>query len=1015
MTLKTGRWFRYFAGMSLFMLLLGLTAGPARPWSQKTLDDPIAGQLRSAHSFDFGAFCLSDIPKGTIVEVGPPDFTPDGTWRQVIIRVDKAATRKPRIFFFGGIRHESGLYSRCGTELPANVHRILEGNINEGKLKFRILDPAAGFTQAFEIDHDEFKVEIGRVRADFLPLYGGKVAPEGVRLEVSNVGRFVANPRTPLNPEDNILMGQLRIGSYGLTLRDAKLLLPGTASEVRASFASGADGVALNVDIPSGHLSLYKGVFRATEVDLPQGPLSIGGAEFDLASGRTMTLDLVGQAEKGEPLMRLGKISLAARTILHTGPPVARLISTEPVTIGEIAGPLAADQGAAQLLEAHATDVRVSKAEVALGGTLDRPALEGQGEVVLAALDAASLSGEARLATPDLLAAKDAVSELAAREIRLQFRGEKPALKLTGQLDMIAARLRTLDLAGLERTLVGFDGKMGDGELGLQFSVDTSTPVGRWSFADPTGAVIMLEGVVRQLKAAGTLWLGSSASPPRLQMNPGAFRLAAGGTVVRHTLAFGASADQTSLSADVDLQSESGFTITKEGAEGRVELATSLLVLTEPSLSFNDPKTGQFRIQTPLRFDAGATLGIQLADLEVMVIQGHAIVENFGAEGLTTDPIKLADLEVTSPKLSMERLEIDVRNETGTVKGRGLVFEANGIKHTDDPQWEIDAPNPRIPELEATLGRANDAVVLKEGRVRDLEFHADRGSYRSRDGFTVSGEEITVKAARLSESAIEGGHIAISRGDISLDVSDGGTRTTGSTRFGGFEIEANGPKEEITGTGRIHLADLQIDHQFPILQDKCGQDLQLRASLGVGAVDVDLRLEHSELHGNVRVDGPRVRLSDTSFDVCEWNDRWDVNVVKVVTEVVCDAIPFIGDLICDTILRPLRIPVRVPIRFRAVITQIDIKGSAGHMDLELRGARGLGFCVHDAKLDSLGKVQLFSVAPTFQASGDVGEALKKVFDTIVGFGVGVVESAFVTTQTNFGSLVSQISPIDACG
>src|SRR5215213_1878917 len=426
MKLKTRGWFRYFAGMSLFIMLLGMTTGPARPSSQGISEDPVAKQLRIANSFDFGAFCLSDIPPGTIVEVGRPDFGSDGTWRQVVVRVDKSAPQKPRIFFFGGIRRESGLYSRCGTDLPSGVRRILEGDINEGKLKFRILDPAAGFTQAFEIDHNEFKVEIGKVRADFLPLYGGKVAPEGVRLEVSNIGRFVANPRTPLNSEDNILTGQLRIGSYGLTLRDAKLLLLGRASELRASFVSGPDGVALNVDVPSGQLSLYKGAFRATAVDLPQGSLAIGGAEFDLASGRTTTLDLVGQAEKGEPFMRLGKVSLAARTILHTGPPIAHLIPTEPVTIGEVMGPLASDQGAAQLMEARATDVRVSKAEVALGGTLDRPVLEGQGAVVLAALDAVSLSGEAHLATPDLLAAKDAVSELAAREVRLQFQGEKP-------------------------------------------------------------------------------------------------------------------------------------------------------------------------------------------------------------------------------------------------------------------------------------------------------------------------------------------------------------------------------------------------------------------------------------------------------------------------------------------------------------------------------------------------------------------------------------------------------------
>jgi hypothetical protein len=1004
---------QHLTGTLLGSLLMVFGAVPARPMNQGG-QDPQAQQLRLARSFDFGAFCLSDIPPGSIKSVGRPDFAPDGTWRQVTIEVNEADARKPRIFFFGGIRRESGLFSRCGKDLPQDVRRIVEGNVVKGTLKFRILDPDAGFTQAFEIDGKELDVVIGQVGTDFLPLYGGKVVPAGIQLRVSNVGRFVANPRTPQNTDDNILQGQLRIGSARLRLQEAKLRLPGSASEIRASFVSGRDGVALDVDIPSGRLALYDGSFRATAVDLPQGLLALGGAEFDLANGRAATLDIVGQAQKGEPLMRLGTVSLTARTILHTAPPVARLTPAEPVTIAEVAGVLAPDQGAALLVDPTARDLRVPRATVAFGGTLDRPALAGLGTVVLSSLDAASMSGEARLATPDLPAAQEAVSELVAREITLRFEGAKSAPKLAGQLDLIAARLRTFGLAGLERVLVGFDGQGGGGELGLRFSVDTSTPAGRWSFADPTGAILLLEGAIRQVKAAGTLWFGTSAQPPRLQVDPNAFRLAAGGTVVRRALAFGARADQTSLSADVDLGSAAGFTVTKTGAEGRVELATSLLAVTGPNLSFDDSSAGQFRILGSLRFETGATLGIQLANLDVTLTKGHAIVDHLGAEALTDQPIRFVDLEVTSPKLTLERLEIDVQGETGTVKGRGLVFEARGIRHTADPRWEVDAPNPRIPELQAILGRVNDALVLKEGIVRGFDLRADRGSYRSRDGFVIAGEGIAITAARLSESAIESGRIAIARGSLSLNVADGGIRTTGSTAFDTFEITADGPKDDIAGTGRVHLTDLQIDHQFPILQEKCDQNLQLKASLSVGAVDIGLRLEHSEIHGNARIASPRVRLRHTSNNECEWNDHWDVNVTKVVTEPVCQ-IPLIGPAICDTIRRLIPVQVRVPLRFRAVITQIDVKGSASHIDLDLHGARGMGFCVHDAKLDSLGRIQLFSVAPTFQASGDVGNAIKDVFDAILQVGLGIVESAFGTAIINYGSILTQIAPAGSCG
>lgn len=1007
------RRFRGAVLLAVVVALAGWSAAPAQPGNQRALEDPQAQRLRIAGSFDFGAFCLSNIPRGSIVDVGDPDFKPDGVWRQVTLRVDEASARKPRIFFLGGIRRESGLFSQCGADLSAGARRILEGDVLKGTVRFRILEPVAGFTQAFEIDHEGLLVEIGRVRADFPPLYGGNVSPEGVRLLVSNVGRFSANPRKPEASEDDILAGQLRIGTSKLKLQNAKLKLPGATSELRTTLAAGSEGVALNVDIPSGRLSLYKGSFRVANVDLPQGPITIGGAEFDLSLGRAATLDLVGQAGEGGPLMRFQTLTLTARGITHAGPPAAGLTPTEPITIGEIKGPLAPDEGAAQMTNTQAAQIRIPAATVALGGTADRPALAGQGSMVLSRLDAVSLAGEARLAAPNLHAASDLLSKLSAREINLRFSGEKAAPKIEGQLDMSGVRLQTLDLASLDRVPVQFDGKANDGELGLRFSVDTSTPAGRWSFADPTGAIVMLEGAVRQLAAAGTLWFGSAARPPRLQVDPGTFRLAASGTAVRHSLAFGAAADETSLSADVDLRSASGFIISRAATEGRVELATDLLVVNEPALSFNEPGKGQFRILAPLRFDAGVLLGIQLANAEASLIRGHAAIDQFGAEGLTADPIEIADLQVTSPKLTMERLEIDVQNETGTVKGRGLVFEAQSLKHTADPQWEVAALNPRLPEIEATLGRSKDALVLEKGSVRGLDIRADRGSYRSKDGFAVSGEGVVITATHLSESRIDAGRIAIARGGISLDVADGGTHTTGSTRFDTFEITADGPKDDIAGTGRVHLADLQVDHEFPILTDKCNDSLKLNASLGIGAVDIGLRLEHGDLHGSSRVASPRVRLSDTGQDECEWNDSFDVDVVKTVTATVC-WVPIIKE-ICKEVEKHVKVPVRVPVRFQAVISSIDIPGSADHIDIQLRGSEGVGFCVKNARLNAEGRIQQVSVTPTFEARGDLGNLVKDVHDTTWRATLGSLQSSLVTSITNIGSIATHISPVSDCG
>lgn len=631
---------------------------------------------------------------------------------------------------------------------------------------------------------------------------------------------------------------------------------------------------------------------------------------------------------------------------------------------------------------------------------------------MLSLLDAASMAGEADLSMPDLNVARDAIPDLSARGIKLKFEGKKAALKLEGQLDIDGARLRTLDISHLQDAPLRFDGRENADEFGLRFFLNTSTPNGRWSFTDPTGAIVMLEGAIRQLKIAGTFWFGTTR-PPRLQVDPGAFQLAATGTVVRHSLVFGAAPSTTSLSADIDLGSASGFTLSKANAEGRLELATNILLVNDPGLSFSASSPGQFRIKAPLRFDAGVRLGLALADAEVRLIQGHAVIDQLNAEGLTTDPIKIADLEVSSPKLTMDRLEIDVRNDAGTVSGRNLVFEARGLKHTAEPQWEVVAPNPQLPEIEATLGRANEALVLTGASVRNLDIHAARGSYRSRDGFTVSGEEVAVTAARISESAIESGRIAMARGSLQLDVSDGGSHTTGSTGFDTFEVTASGPKDDITGTGRLHLANLQVDHQFPILQDRCGQDLQLKASLGIGAVAIGLRLEHGDLHGNARVDGPRIHLGGTSHSVCEWNDGFDVDVFEVSTSTVC-WVPIIKE-ICKEVRKVIKVPVRVPVRFRAVISNLDLPGSADHIDVDLRGSEGVGFCVNHASLRAEGRLQLVSVTPTFEAHGDLANLVKTVHDFAWQATLGSLQSAIGTSATNLGSILSQIFPVNKCG
>jgi hypothetical protein len=421
---------------------------------------------------------------------------------------------------------------------------------------------------------------------------------------------------------------------------------------------------------------------------------------------------------------------------------------------------------------------------------------------------------------------------------------------------------------------------------------------------------------------------------------------------------------------------------------------------------------GLFVLDQPLRFAAGATLGIELADLAVSLVEGSASIDHLSASAQGDQPVVLADLELIAPRLSADRFGLDATPAGAIVRVTNLVFSTDRVTHVPDPHWQLEGLSPSLPDVEGRLGRANGAMVVEQASVRGLSLVAQRGSYRSRDGFSITGDRAHIQATLLSTQELVGGVIDIGGGTLSLDVADNGSRTTGRTGYRDFHVTASGGKDRLVGNGSLHLDDVKVDHEFPVLGDKCGDRLRLRASLGIGGVDLSLALRDSELHGDAAAHGVGLRLLDTAARKCEWNESYQVDVVEVITESVC-WIPLIGDAICDLVRRNVKVPVRVPVRWLALASHVDVSGSIDRVDLSLRGNGGVGFCVHGAKMQP-GGIQEVSVGPTFEARGDLGELVKNVYDEVWRRTVGSLQSALATSITNIAGVVTSISPVEHC-
>lgn len=1033
---------------TLFLLICAAgSTFDAQAQTSPEIVDPKVLTYKSARSYDFGTFCISNIPPGTVTSVKGPDIAPDGDWREIELQVPQGAPARPRIHFLGGMRREAGFYTACRATAAAEVRRILEADILEGTVRFQILDPIASYGRAVQIAERNLDIVIGNIKADLSSIYGGRVQSSNIRFDVVNPAPFIANPGNLNNPDDNLLAGRLQLLSYLLTLEDAALYLPEASTALRATLqADRVEGATFLLEIPSGRLSLFKGVLSTTEVDLSTGGFVVGGAEFFAQAGKVAKVELIGHAEEGPPEMRLRTVTATFEKVEHPNVPRALLEPSEEVTIAAIKGPLRADLDAARMATAEAWDVRMPKALLSLGGNPQTPTVLGPGEMHLKRLTETSFEGTAQITTPEFPEAGEVLAGLAAQELKLNFSGEKTAPQLDGELKPTALGLHLLQLAGLEQTTVKFTGLAADRGFGLKFSWATSTSKGRFTFGDPNIAGVQIEGAVEDFRGAGTFWLGVSASLPRLEMDPGAFHLTASGAVVAGPLLFGSTTVHPALDAGLDLASEGGFSIAPQAVHGQLELTTNLLVLNAPDLSFDDPEVGQFRIDTPLRFDAGVTLGIELADLQTHLLEGKAVIERFGAESLGTEGVHLAGLEMTAARLDVERLEIEAHGGDGSVVVQGLEFEAEKIHHAADPQWEVTKLQPKIAEVTATLGRAGKSLVLENETVHGLKLTAHKGTYRSPDGLDIAGQTFTVEADRLSEEMIHGGEIRIEKGALDLDVREQGTRTKGSTRFQKFKIEANGPKDNLSGRGRLELRGLEVEHRFPILKDKCKDKLQLRAALGIDEADLDLTLAKGELSGGVVVKKLAFQVRHTDQDSCTWDESFDV--MELISEEACKGtglpIPGVANL---PQLRPRALQAQFPppikiappslpprpdeliprpnggdaceklaevkVHFKAEIFRVHLSASAGEVKVALRGDQGVGLCIRDARLGR--ETPKILVTPVPQSRSDLMDKVREAHKDALKDHLNLLADAFEGLRSDFADLASQMFPVSYCG
>jgi hypothetical protein len=1007
---RTASWLPF--ALAAMLLLAGGSASSEDDDDTTTVE---AQTIRVTKQFDFGAFCVDNIPVGTVTAVGRPESKVDGIWRDVTLTVPSGDGPKPRVYFLSGIVPVTGIPAACGNTPPAGVTRILEGDLSSGRLKFSVLwQPYAGYSTAETIKPNEMDIVLSRVRLAFAPLYGGQVTAPSVR--VSTVKQFTANPGRMDGPNTAILSGTLKVGSQRLEIRRAQVQLPGASQTTTLTFSPGTDGSAILVEIPTGHVFLFAGTQVAASFSSGTADtISAAGVRINLTQWKVTRTTLSAFSGAKPPEMTFHDLALNATQVFHAGAPFADVRPHAPVSVEAIRGALAPDNGVAQIASPSMRNVVVPNGDLQLGGVASAPAISGSGSLKVHEITDDAIDGEIALAAP-VLSALNSIAPLRGRALAMHVSGDKTAPKVNGSLGLVDAKLGSLDLSQLDKTSLSFlTANSTTDEWGLQFSVDASASAGHWDFADPTGGSVELEGQLKALKARGTVWFGSSQNAPRIVVDPGTFRLAAEASIVRDSLVFGADASHTQISPSLDITSPSGFAVAKAATSGSADIVAALLVVDQPQLAFEIDNQGRFRVTAPLRFVTGATLTIDLANRGLTLKQGHAEMTAVSANAVDArQSVTLAGIAIKAPSLSLGDLVVDAHDGNATVSLQTLAFQADSLTHASDPGWGATAVSTQIASVAATLGDLNTAIKLKGASLTGLQVAANDGHYTSRDGLDIGGHQMSLRVQEATLTSVVGGVLSIQNGQLAFKSTTGGASGNASASYDAFRVTFNGASDDINGTIHLHVTAINGSYSFSPMS-QCPSSLLLSLGVSVSSFNIDGAIQHGDARGTATINDPRIRLTKTSADTCEWNATYNVPVSQVVLLPVC-IIPWIGPAICNQVQKTINVNVPVPVRWKAQAVTLDEGIQASDVQVSLAGKSTLSACIRGAKidLDQLKKVSILTVTPTFEAHGDLADLVKKVWDLAFQITEGLLTTSVLNSLVDLGALFTNIFPVNQC-
>jgi hypothetical protein len=956
----------------------------------------LAQEIARAQELDFGAFCLTDLPRG-VVSVGQGIFTPDGIWLPVTIRIQAGGgARKPKAFFFDASRPPDPRLRSCAAG-GGEVVPILRGTLVDGTIVAAFRPPnGRGDSSRWQIEPGGLDVTFGRVDTHLKKLYGATLRPTGGSGGASLAGRQleVTNPHSQIfyDLSANLQGGVVRVGTTDVQLSGASLEVaagPSITIDLACRYDPNRPDlgrVSFDVDVTTGATLFVQGQCHRDGVDFPASIWKSAGLEIDSTATHANRVALVG-GETGAALAVTG-LRLQAGELRYGPRPSLVATTPQPVAVDELAGPVPNSEAALVLADGTWSGLRTTGAAVQLAGG----AVRGTAEIALRSLSADAMAGSLRLAAPSVAPLEAVLSRLAADRLVFDFEGKKTDLKVNGELLARAVGAGALAWQEQDRTLT-FESTGGSADAsGAEFAFALESPAGKMVLSNPTGAGPRLEGVIRQLVLRGVFRTASGESPPRVSVPPGGLRVDLGIAASTGSLLFGSPAQFPA--AALAVSTPKGFELSPGQASGDLVVSAAAIVLPSPALSFADETAG-FRLDVPISTTGRVVLHMELASAAVALESGQFHAEGIGGAALGGGTVTVSGIKLVSPAVSLAVLDIMVAQGVGLVAGQRLTFQTQVVEHPGTPYWRAEmaaGDSVVLPAFEAVLGTVANAITVEHVTLHDLKVAAVRGEFKTSDGFAVAGSDLQFGAHRLTESTIDHGSVSVGGGSFAVAHRDNGSAIDAHAELVGFNLTLDGPLEQLNGGGALQLRNISVNGKYRLAVGDCSEADRWRIT---GAVDIDaanlsLTLAQGRTTGGVDISGGKAYVvNDGSPQRCDWDEPKKIADEKwAIFSLPCGLEGFPPHLkMCD--VKMIIVPALViSIHWAATLYSLQDSATIASAHLSVNGGDGLQVCLRHLELSP--PLIAASYLPTPNTSGV--PLVGKLLDDLLRGAAALVES-----------------------